>query len=99
MGITGLINRLYQLRIEHNPEGLYRLTDVFEVLLTRCGEFEGVMVFETMFNRFRDADASRMSKRLEPGRKIHGIPVNIALIDNYFAKVDTDTKKDLSIGI
>ena len=55
-------------------------------------------VADMIAHRLRDADATRRTRSLKPGRHIHDVTVDVSAIWNHIADVDTDAEADRPIG-
>jgi hypothetical protein len=77
--------------------GAHRPCDVLDGLLAKVLERVGELVADLIAHHSRDADASRFSQALQPGRHVHPIAENIAALGDDVAKIDSDAEFDAPV--
>ncbi|MCY1297843.1 hypothetical protein D9M70_472960 [compost metagenome] len=73
---------------------MHRAFDVLDLVVTAVGEVEVDAAVHIFMNTIRDGDAAGSGERLDPGRDIHAITIEIAVGDHDIAHIDADAKHD-----
>jgi hypothetical protein len=71
-----------------------RARDVLEPSLAEILEPIGQLVLHVIADGARDQDAARLCKRLEPGRDVDAVAVDVLALDDDVAEIDADAQRD-----
>src|SRR5205085_10496356 len=77
-----------------NSKDPYRAGNVFEVPIAQIVESQTQALADMVTDRPRDADLSRVCQPFEPGRHIHAVAVNIAVLNDDVSEIDPHTEND-----
>ena len=89
--------RADRLWVQHDPVGAYGLGDVLDLLRTKILEARGHLIPQAVVDAAGDRDPTRLRDLLHAGCDVDTIAVNVVVLDDHVAEVDSDTENDLLI--
>jgi hypothetical protein len=84
-------------RIEPKDKGFYWPGDVLQCQLADRPERQIEPAVHMVAHRARDADAADRARRLQPGRDVHAVAVQVRAVRDHIADVDADAEANAPV--
>ena len=82
---------------KNDPEDLNRIGDILQRLLAQVDKIERKLVAHTSMDHVGDADPARLRKLFKTCSDIDAIAMDVLVLDDHIAKVDTNAKNYLPV--